>query len=382
MEATARILPTDDVEALDRGVAVVNAACVEVLDLVTRVDDRRGWRADGATSMSAWLAARYRISKGSAREWVRVAHALRELPAIRAAYARGGLSWDQVQFLTRFATAETDESWAQRARDLSPADLWVEARRHERVSARQAEDAHRRRCLWMSWDPEKPLLYLNGMLAGEQGAAVEAALSRRAEAIDRDPDAASPGEARLADALTDLVTGSGPNGVQQPSVVVHADAELLSGDDRSDGPSLAEMENGQRVAAETVRRLACDGRVDLLLEENGRPVGIGRRGRTVPEHVARVLRHRDRGCRFPGCERRRWVNAHHLVHWADGGPTDLDNLILLCGAHHRLIHEGGWRTTGGPGGDLRFYDPRGRPVRTRPPELPLEFRSRLVKMRN
>jgi hypothetical protein len=75
---------------------------------------------------------------------------------------------------------------------------------------------------------------------------------------------------------------------------------------------------------------------------------------------------RRAACRFPGCERKRWLNAHHLVHWADGGGTNLDNLILLCHAHHRLIHEGGWRTSGHPGHDLRFHDPGGRPLRTLP----------------
>lgn len=381
MGAEARTLRGTDVQALDNSVAMMAAASAETLRLVADLDDEQSWRADGATSMSAWLAARYRITKGTAREWVRVAHALRDLPAIAAAYARGGLSWDQIRFLTRFATPETDEWWAEKARDLSPADLWVEARRRARVSARQAEDAHRSRYLSMWWDPEKPLLYLDGMLPGEQGAAVEAALSRKAEALPADPVANSPGQARLADALTELVTGSGP-GSSPTTIVVHADAAALSGQESADGPALVETENGQRLAEETVRRLACDGRVDLLFEDNGRPVGIGRRGRTVPEHIARVLRHRDRGCRFPGCEGRRWVHAHHLVHWADGGTTDIDNLVLSCGTHHRLIHEGGWKTKGQAGHDLRFYDPRGRPVRTRPPELPLESRNRLVTMRN
>jgi Domain of unknown function (DUF222)/HNH endonuclease len=139
-------------------------------------------------------------------------------------------------------------------------------------------------------------------------------------------------------------------------VVIHARAEALVGD----RPSLAETEGGHRLASETVRRLACDGRIEWVLERGGRPVGIGRRGRQVPGALGRALRHRDRGCRFPGCERRRWLHAHHLRHWGRGGPTDLGNLVLLCGYHHRLLHEGGWRATGDPGGDLRFHDPGGR----------------------
>ncbi|HYH27947.1 MAG TPA: HNH endonuclease signature motif containing protein [Actinomycetota bacterium] len=82
--------------------------------------------------------------------------------------------------------------------------------------------------------------------------------------------------------------------------------------------------------------------------------------------MLRVLRHRDQSCRFPGCEHARWLKAHHVVHWADGGRTDVGNLVLLCHEHHRLLHEGGWRVMGDAGGDLRFHDPTGRPVRTRP----------------
>ncbi|MGH2737355.1 MAG: HNH endonuclease, partial [Actinomycetota bacterium] len=136
---------------------------------------------------------------------------------------------------------------------------------------------------------------------------------------------------------------------------------------------------GQRLASESVRRLACDGRIEWVLESGGRPVGIGRRGRAVPGQVLRVLRHRDgAACRFPGCERRRWLKAHHLVHWAKGGATDLDNLVLLCHAHHRLIHEGGWRTSGHPARDLRFHDPRGQPLRTMPGGLARGVRERLL----
>jgi len=205
---------------------------------------------------------------------------------------------------------------------------------------------------------------------------VESALSRRAEQIvlaDR-PDA--PQEARMADALVELVTGDA--GQASPAtVVVHAGAEVLTGEERSEGPWLAETEAGTRLATEAVRRLACDSRIEWVLESGGRPVGIGRRGRAVPSQIMRVLRYRDGGgCRFPGCERKRWLHAHHLVHWAQGGVTNLDNLVLLCHSHHRLIHEGGWRTSGHPAQDLRFHDPTGRPLRTGLPRLRAEVRAR------
>jgi hypothetical protein len=317
--------------------------------------------------MTSWLAGRYGLAWGTAREWVRVAHALRRLPLIAGAYASGRLSWDQLRPLTRFATAETDAEWAEKRPEIRPVALWRETRRHERARVPEAEDARRLRHLALTWDHQRPVLWLEGMLPAEEGAALESAIGQRAEDVQRDPDAADPAGARLADALLDLATGD----PQPATLVVHAGADVLVREEPDRGPWLAETEGGQRLSSENIRRLACDSRIEWVLESKGRPVGIGRRGRQVPEAFHGILRHRDGGaCRFPGCERKRWLNAHHLVHWADGGATNLDNLVLLCHAHHRLIHEGGWRTSGHPAHDLRFHDPGGRPLRTGPP-LPL-----------
>jgi hypothetical protein len=222
---------------------------------------------------------------------------------------------------------------------------------------RDAEQHHRNRYLSLRWDQELPVLWLEGMPPAEQGAALETALNERAERLPPDHGAVDPGGARLADALSSVARGSDSS---PATVVIHAEADALAGVDSSRGPWLAETEAGHRLASETARRLACDGRIEWVLESGGRPVGIGRRGRQVPGALSRVLRHRDGTCRFPGCEHRRWLHAHHLVHWAHGGATDLDNLVLLCGFHHRLLHEGGWRTSGQPRGDLRFHDPGGR----------------------
>jgi hypothetical protein len=216
---------------------------------------------------------------------------------------------------------------------------------------------------------------VEGMLPAEEGPALESAIARRAEDVPGDPEAADPAGARLPDALVDVATG----GPQPATVVVHARADALVREEPESGPWPAETEGGQRMASESIRRLACDGRIEWVVASGGRPLGIGRRGRSVPGTLLRVLRHRDGGaCRFPGCERKRWLNVHHLVHWADGGGTNLDNLVLLCYAHHRLILEGGWRTSGHPAKDLRFHDAAGRPMRNRPPKSRPEARTRLL----
>jgi len=93
--------------------------------------------------------------------------------------------------------------------------------------------------------------------------------------------------------------------------------------------------------------------------------------------LARLVRRRDRGCRFPGCGRTRWTHAHHRRHWADGGSTDLDNLLQLCSAHHHLIHSDDWRIEGDAAGVLRFVRPDGRPLADHPPPMGRRARDHL-----
>jgi hypothetical protein len=315
-------------DGMDRNMATVAAASTECLRSIAAYDKRKLWRQDGATSMSSWLAARYSLAWGTAREWVRVAQALRRLPRIARTYASGRLSWDQLQPLTKFATSETDEVWARKACGLRPSSLWREARRHQKARVRDANQAHRDRYLFLSWDHERPVLWLEGMLPAEEGVRLEGALRDRSERIPPDPEATDPSGARMADALLNMVSGD----PQPATMVVHAGAEALTKEEPDRGPWLAETEGGHRLASESVRRLACDSQVEWVLESGGRPVGIGRRGRSVRGQLLRVLHHRDEGtCRFPGCEHKRWLHAHHVVHWADGGSTNLDNLVLLCG---------------------------------------------------
>ena len=361
------VAPTDPgqlTDVMDRTTAAVARASAECLVAVVAYDERKLWERDGATSMSSWLTARYGLAWGTAREWVRVARALRGVPRIAEAYASGWLSWDQLRPLTKFANPETDEHWAREAPDLPSSSLWREAQRHERIRTRHEREAHRSRYLSLWWDPESPVLYLQGRFAREQGAALQTALERRAEEVVLADEPHDPGEARMADALVELATEGGAGEAPRATVVVHADASALTGEETCRGPWLSETQDGVRLPSETVRRLACDGRIEWVLEREGRVVGIGRRGRSVPDQILRVLRQRDEGtCRFPGCGWRRWLQAHHLRHWGRGGPTDLDNLVLLCHAHHRLIHEGGWSVRGHPAADLQFHDPTGRPLK-------------------
>ena len=131
-----------------------------------------------------------------------------------------------------------------------------------------------------------------------------------------------------------------------------------------------ELEDGQRIALDTVRRIACDSSLVQITEDDaGNPLDIGRKTRAVPPALRRALQSRDGGCRFPGCSHHRFVDAHHIRHWADGGETSIDNLVLLCRQHHRLVHEGGFGLKRTADDRLQFSRPDGRLIEEHP-QLP------------
>jgi 5-methylcytosine-specific restriction endonuclease McrA len=223
---------------------------------------------------------------------------------------------------------------------------------------------------------------LRGRLAPEVGALLLRALAaaretlyqraRREEANTHpaDPSAVPPTMAQQqADALALLAETAlhhefdpGAPG-ERYQVVVHVDAPVLADPDQ---PGQSVLEDGPHVPAETSRRLACDAsRVVMQHDQDGRIVEIGARTRTIPPALRRALLHRDRGCRFPGCGVR-FGQGHHLRHWAQGGPTTLSNLALLCRRPHRAVHEEGYQVDRQPDGALRFRRPDGRPI----PEVP------------
>ena len=179
-----------------------------------------------------------------------------------------------------------------------------------------------------------------------------------------------PPASRRADALARVaegwLAGNGSAGSAADRFVVnlHTDVETLAADGAG---AEAELEEAGTVSAETARRLACDAAVVRWLDgHDGEPLGIGRKSRTVPPAIRRALQRRDLGCCFPGCSCARFVDAHHIRHWADGGPTSLDNLVLLCRHHHRLVHEAGFTLERTAAGALEFTAPDGRRI----PEVP------------
>jgi Domain of unknown function (DUF222)/HNH endonuclease len=163
-------------------------------------------------------------------------------------------------------------------------------------------------------------------------------------------------EARRADALVALASGriaSDPD-PDRATIVVHAPLDALTS---------CEVDGGGVVHAETARRLRCSARLQVMVEdERGQPLKLGRLSREPSAGMMRALRYRDGECRFPGCGARRF-HAHHIRWWERGGRTDLDNLILICGFHHRLVHEHGWRVRRDAEGIVSWFSPGGMPHR-------------------
>ena len=386
------IFPTPDrVAALDRLgdeiaelSAHLDAATARLLDLIREFDARGGWNG-GFRSCAAWLSWRVGLDLGAARERVRVARALGTLPLLGEALARGELSYAKVRALTRVATPETEARLlgVGRAGTAAHVERIVRGWRRvdRRAEARETALRHAGRALHVHQD-EDGMVVLRGRLEPEIGALLIQALTAARETLYQRARVASgevgrgnvPAETRSlaqrqADALgllaeTALHQGLDPGAPgERYQVVVHVDAPVLADPEQ---PGQSVLEDGARVSPETSRRLACDAsRVVMRHDEAGRVVEIGARTRTIPPALRRAFHHRDRGCRFPGCGVR-FGQGHHLHHWAQGGPTTLSNLALLCRRHHRAVHEEGFQVARGLDGALRFQRPDGRPL----PEVP------------
>src|SRR5579875_3120453 len=182
------------------------------------------------------------------------------------------------------------------------------------------------------------------------------------------------GEPKAADGLVEACRralgagGDGAGGGRPPvGVLVHVDQAVLA-DPGSGG--CCHVEGVGAIAAHTARRLACDAAVATLLYRPDGGVEPTGGTRAVPASMRRAMLARDRHCRFPGCSTRRHLHAHHVVHWASGGPTALSNLVTLCGAHHRFVHEGGWRLSLTAGGFVTAHSPCGQTLTARPPAPP------------
>jgi hypothetical protein len=370
-----RMNAVDDLERIGEEIATlaahVHAATYRLLVLLAKFDERGGWSGSGFRSCAHWLSWRTGIALGAAREKVRTARALPALPRVSDAMRRGELSFAKVRAITRVATPENEPGLLEVARSGTAAHVERIVRAWRRVDTLEEQHAERERheSRHLSLHIDHDGMYvLRGRLDPEVGALLEKAL----EAADslNDP---TPAAQRRADALGLVAERalSSPDASHRTAfeVVLHVDTDTLQ---RDSATGHAVIAGGGRVSAETSRRLACDaGHTAMTSDESGNTLTVGRRTRTVPASIRRALEHRDERCRVPGCELR-YCDAHHIVHWADGGATALDNLVLLCRRHHRAVHEEGFRIERDAAGGFRFHRPDGRELPHVPPAPTLE----------
>ena len=392
----------------------IAAATCRWLLLVGEFDRRQAWAGWGCRSCAHWLSWQCAMGLRAAREHVRVAAALNDLPAIREAFAEGRLSYSQVRALTRVADPERESELLELARHATASQLERLVRGYLRAGTLrdQARDSYERReLLW--WHDDDGSLVVHARLPAEDGALVLEALQATADRLreaDRgagtstaEGDPGSDGEcsaeqpvaqpasecsaeqppvqpasecsaepssrprppALLADALVELARGTRDASTHPFRVVVNVDLETLA----ADAPGECRLACGTVLAPETARRLGCDQQVAALHHEDGHARTSTPTRRFASPRLNRLLDQRDRGCRFPGCTHRRYLHTHHIVHWAHGGTTGPDNLIRLCSHHHRLVHEGGYTISGHPDRELVFRRPDGREVPGHPMSL-------------
>src|SRR2546421_7156457 len=344
----------------------INACEAEFSRRLQRFDKGEGYSADGALSARAWLRWKCHLSPAAASDRVQTARRLASLELTESAFAAGEISYSHASLIARTA-AELGERW-----DLQAEEILVTAAKELDPGRLRFATLHLRHCL----EPDgvlddanqtygRRLLHLSqtldgifridGQLDSEGGAALRAAL----DALMRPPaedDTRTPAE-RRADALVELARTQLDAGTlasvggQKPHLTVTTEWATLC---NQPGSRAAELEWSQPIPAETARRVACDCSLTPVVE--GEAQGTGR---VVPGSMRRALVARDKSCRFPGCDMpAAWTDAHHIRHWADGGPTKLWHLILMCRRHHRLLHEGGWRLVGAGDNLLQAVPPQ------------------------
>ena len=346
---------------------------VERLRRLAEIDRRRLFERDGHLSAASWLAVQHRMAWGTARYQVRIGRALEEMPSTRAALEAGEVSLAAGRLLATAhdvdpdAFARSEEQLVDAARRHSIQDLtkvvgfWRERAEHERSPDR--EGSLRSRRAFHASVTFLGMVRVDGELDPETGETLLTALGavQAAEARSRGLDDDRTPPQRRADALGEIcrqwLDGADRPvvGGERPHLTVTVAAQALS--ERS--AEAGELDHAGPVSHEIARRVACDASVmRVVMAGRSEPLDVGRRTALISPALRRAVIARDGHCRFPGCDRpHTWCDAHHVEHWAEGGPTALPNLLLLCRRHHRMVHR--------PGG-FRLTLEEGRPVFSRP----------------
>ncbi len=373
----------------------INAASYQFLKLIAPFDDCKGWSGGGTVrSCAHWLNWKCGIAMGAAREKIRVAHCLDSLPLIDESFSKGKISYSKVRAVTRVATPENEDfllmiaqhGTASHMEQVVSKYLGVQRSMAREAELDQAEASLQEQRELVSYQDSDGMWVIHARLPAEEGslvvkaiAAVTAPLLKEKRDQQLRPDNGVSAETRSnlelpvdellpnedessatsfpqarADALVlmaehFLATHEGESDIQslkgseRCQIMLHVDVNTLRGrqNETESGPGCCNLDDKQWISPKTARRLSCDASLVTVLEDDaGKVLNIGRRARTVPASIRRALSVRDETCRFPGCCESKYVDAHHIKHWAEGGETSLKNLVTLCRYHHRALHQG------------------------------------------
>jgi hypothetical protein len=351
------------------------------LAVVGEFEHRGVHHAEGAVSASSALEHRHGRDGRQLRREATVAAKLRRLPLAAKTLAAGRITADHVEVLTRAMTSRThDAVVADEPRLVAMAegldvDRYRRALRHWKAHADPdgTDPGDGSPSEWTMSTSIGGTAFSRGRFGSEAGATIGRAVAAMLDELHRDGDPdtdSAPIAQRRADALVELcrrganlTPDDAPIRRTRPQIVVTIDHDNLL-----HGIGVGETDTGHDLSATAVRRLACDAEIiAAVFATDSELLDLGRRARLVSPAQRLALVMRDRGCAFPSCDRPPgWCDAHHIDHWIHGGPTDLDNLVLLCSRHHHLLHEGGW-TVRRSAARLEFTGPDGRIAPDRPP---------------
>lgn len=350
------------VHELDREIASRQR---ELLETLAELQTHEPWLEDGAHDMAHWTTMQLGISRWKAERWLNAGRAFGWLPATADALERGDLGIDKAVELARFAEFDDEDALVRWAQGVPSGAIRRAGDLKGRDGAEAAEQDARARWLGWRYVDDGRRWSVEGEMPAVEGAVVARALQRLADQIPSAPDEPqADADERRADALVALCSArlASDEDQDRAMVVVHADWDALQ-----DIEAKAMLEGGPVIAGTTVQRLLCNARVQTVVERpDGSVVGLGRVSREPSAWMMRQLRHRDDSCRFPGCDARRFTQAHHIRWWSRGGATDLANLLLVCSFHHRLVHEHGWSVERTEEGDFMWRRKGGRHYRAGP----------------
>lgn len=356
----------DLIASIERKYLMATQWILSLMEDIAEAERRDIFLDERLSSTADWLCARLGLGYKRAEELVNVSICLVELPKLKDAYREGVLSYDHLRALIKVAGPDSEESLIEECRGRSVAFAWDLVAKIQSVSAEDSVIARSQRWLEMRQDKDNRSMHMFGVFPEELGKTVEKAIDALAKKMPSDPGPLDPEwmkklpmGTRRADALAAMASSALSNEPARAQVMVHLEVS---------GKGAAQIEGGPQISLETARRLSCDSVTRWVTHApDGRPIDSSRAQRcATPKQRSELNRRQNGTCGVAGCRMRKGLQAHHIDGWPS--PTELDNLILLCSAHHYLVEEAGYKIRG-EHPKMWIERPNRAPMKMGPPRL-------------